>query len=496
MAGDEGKHGSTPATGPTSAASGLDARRGFSEAPAPGEIIASKYRVERVLGAGGMGVVVAAHHLQLDVPVAIKFLLRSSLENPDAVARFTREARAAVRIANEHVARVLDVGALDTGAPYIVMEFLEGSDLSARLQSAGPLPVEEAVECVLQACEALAEAHALGIVHRDLKPANLFCIRRPSGLPWIKILDFGISKVVSSSARSQYSMTQSATMMGSPLYMSPEQMQSARDVDARTDIWALGVILHELLTGLPPFQGETFPDVCIKVATQPPARVRTSRPDCPPQLEDVILRCLDKDPNGRFANIADLAVSLLPFGPERARVSVEYITRSGQGGTPSAIPSIAQPSSGSFRGRAPGHVETMTALGISTSGPKRPRRSLQMLVGIIGGACILLAATAALLRGRSPHEAPASPGTVAAEQVLAPVASSAPSPAPSPVHSDVPDDPPSSPPPAPAASATGANPSISPPPSRPEPQPRPKPARPAPTKPAAPEQPRHERDVF
>src|SRR5271165_1232509 len=207
-----------------------------ADAPAVGEIIADKYRVERVLGAGGMGVVVAAHHLQLDRLVAIKFLLPGTLKNADAVARFTREAQAAVRITNEHVARVLDVGSLKNGAPYIVMEFLEGTDLATRLKGLGRLSIEEAVEDVLQACEALSEAHGLGIVHRDLKPANLFCIRRPDGLPWIKVLDFGISKLLSDNPASPHvDMTQSAVVMGSPAYMSPEQMQSARYVDARSD---------------------------------------------------------------------------------------------------------------------------------------------------------------------------------------------------------------------------------------------------------------------
>src|SRR5580658_3035975 len=155
-----------------------------------GDVLEGKYRIERVLGVGGMGVVVAAHHIQLDEKVALKFLLPSALGNPDAVARFAREARAVVKIKSEHVARVSDVGALQDGAPYMVMEYLEGGDLEAWLQERGPLPIEQTVEFVLQACEAIAEAHALGIVHRDLKPANLFCIRRADGLLSIKVLAF------------------------------------------------------------------------------------------------------------------------------------------------------------------------------------------------------------------------------------------------------------------------------------------------------------------
>src|SRR5258706_2580107 len=202
-----------------------------------GEILAGKYRVERVLGVGGMGVVVAATHIQLEERVAIKFLIKDALASGEAVARFAREARAAVKIKSEHVARVIDVGTLETGAPYMVMEYLEGGDLSQVLQSRGSLPMEEAVEYVLQACEAIAHAHVLGIVHRDLKPANLFLIRRPDGTNAIKVVDFGISKVMpGKGSSSDNAMTRTRAVMGSPLYMSPEQMTSTRDVDGRTDI--------------------------------------------------------------------------------------------------------------------------------------------------------------------------------------------------------------------------------------------------------------------
>ncbi|HTB76104.1 MAG TPA: serine/threonine-protein kinase [Polyangiaceae bacterium] len=209
-----------------------------------GDILARKYRVERVLGAGGMGVVVAACHLQLHQKVAIKFLLPEALSNAEAVERFAREARAAVKITSEHVARVIDVGTLDTGAPYMVMEFLEGHDLAQWVRLRGSLLLEQAVDFVLQACEALAEAHALGIVHRDLKPANLFIVRGADALHAVKVLDFGISKA----AGLEVALTRTAAVMGSPLYMSPEQMAASRNVDARTNIWAMGIVLYELLT--------------------------------------------------------------------------------------------------------------------------------------------------------------------------------------------------------------------------------------------------------
>src|SRR5260221_13900920 len=235
-----------------------------------GDVLAGKYRVERILGVGGMGVVVAARHVQLDDKVAIKFLLPEMLGNPEAVGRFAREARAAVKIKNEHVARVTDVGTLENGAPYMVMEYLEGGDLAAWIQQRGALPIEQAVEFVLQACEAIADAHGLGIVHRDLKPANLFCIRRSDGQLSIKVLDFGISKVTGLAGSGPgMSVTKTAAVMGSPLYMSPQQMQSSRDVDSRTDIWSLGVILYELIAGKVPFSGESLPDGGIQIATQP-----------------------------------------------------------------------------------------------------------------------------------------------------------------------------------------------------------------------------------
>ncbi len=293
-----------------------------------GDVLAGKYRVEKVLGVGGMGVVVAAHHLQLDERVALKFLLPEVLSSAEAVGRFEREARAAVKIKSEHVARVSDVGKLENGAPYMVMEYLDGTDLSGWVEDRGALPVEQAVEFVLQACEAIAEAHSLGIVHRDLKPANLFCTRRPGGELSIKVLDFGISKLtsLSSSGGPDLGLTKTQAMMGSPLYMSPEQMQSAKQTDPRSDIWALGVILYELVTGQVPFTGEALPELVLNVVSMPPRPLRDLRPDAPEGLEPVILRCLEKRPDQRFQNIAELALALAPYGPKRARRSVERIT--------------------------------------------------------------------------------------------------------------------------------------------------------------------------
>ena len=293
-----------------------------------GDVLAGKYRIERVLGQGGMGVVVLATHLQLDERVAIKFLLPQALQMPEAVARFAREARAAVKIKSEHVARVTDVGTLDTGCPYMVMEYLHGRDLAQVVQDRGPLPIEEAVDCLLQACEAIAEAHALGIVHRDLKPSNLFLTHRADGSACVKVLDFGISKTTGMAGSGpDLGMTRTTAVMGSPLYMSPEQMASARNVDVRTDIWALGAILFELCTGQVPFAADTMPQLCAMVLQEPAPPLRNRLPMAPEGLEAAILRCLEKVPSNRYANVAEFAAALLPFGPRWGRTSVERISR-------------------------------------------------------------------------------------------------------------------------------------------------------------------------
>jgi serine/threonine protein kinase len=294
----------------------------------PGQMLADKYRVERILGAGGMGVVVAARHIDLNVLVAIKFLLPHILTNQHAVTRFAREARAAVRIKSEHVARVSDVGTLDTGAPYMVMEYLEGTDLASYLRSRTRLSVDKAVHFVLQACQAIAEAHQLGIVHRDLKPSNLFLTRGADGSDVVKVLDFGISKNTDPNAsHGTASMTTAAGALGSPTYMSPEQLTEAGDVDARTDIWALGVILFELLVGMPPFRADNLPKLFLAILHQKPPSPGGLRPDLPAPLVTTILRCLEKDRAKRFANIATFAASLADVAPARARLSIERIAR-------------------------------------------------------------------------------------------------------------------------------------------------------------------------
>jgi hypothetical protein len=271
-------------------------------------------------------VVVAATDLQLERRVAIKFLLPDYAKHQEAAQRFLREARAAVKIQSEHVARVIDVGTMEGGAPYMVMEYLEGRDLAAVIEEHKRLPVEEAVAYVLEGCDAIAEAHSVGIVHRDLKPANLFLTRQPDGSVRIKVLDFGISKAMVA-GETDPSLTRTSSMMGSPLYMSPEQMKSAKNVDPRTDVWALGVILYELLMGTPPFDADSIPELSAKVLLEQPPPIRGARPDVPAALEAVVMHALEKDPGKRFATVADLAMALASFGPARTRANVERASR-------------------------------------------------------------------------------------------------------------------------------------------------------------------------
>jgi eukaryotic-like serine/threonine-protein kinase len=292
--------------------------------PAIGDVLADKYAVEAIVGHGGMGVVLAARHLELDERVAIKLIWADEKsQGPDFIARFVREAKLARKIKSEHVVRVLDVARLPSGEPYIVMELLEGLDLGEVIAQQGPLPIDHAALYLLQACEALAEAHALGIVHRDLKPANLYLTTRPDGQPSIKVLDFGISKLVGTDGAG--SVTKTNTIIGSPFYMSPDQLMQARDVDARSDVWALGVTLFQLLTGRCPFVADEIPRVIAQVLQAPTPPLRAFRSDAPAELEALVNAALVKDRAQRIQDVGAFGRALLPFAPEVGRFSVERI---------------------------------------------------------------------------------------------------------------------------------------------------------------------------
>jgi eukaryotic-like serine/threonine-protein kinase len=276
-----------------------------------GDIVANRYRLEEVVGRGGMGVVVAARHLELDERVAVKFMSPDALSDPEAIARFDREVKASARIRSEYVARVYDAGKLPDGRRYMVSEYLEGEDLSVRVHRGGPLQPEQAIRFLLQACSAVLEAHGLGIVHRDLKPANLRVVRRADGTEVIKVLDFGVMKrMPGTHGESETHETQPGTIVGTPLYTSPEQLRGSTTVDARSDVWSLGATLFELLAGEPPFSGKTYPQVIANVLEAPPHSLRAMRPEISEILEGVVLRCLEKRPDARYASIIDLAQAL------------------------------------------------------------------------------------------------------------------------------------------------------------------------------------------
>ncbi|WP_437738600.1 protein kinase domain-containing protein [Sorangium sp. So ce1335] len=317
-----------------------DAPASAADIPRIGDVFAQRYRLERSLGRGSMGAVFAAEHVSLRQRVAVKFLLPKAKDFPGASARFLREARAAAAIRSEHVARVIDVGTAEIGLPFLVMEYLRGRDLQQVLDARGPLPVSEAVDYVLQSCEAVAEAHARGIVHRDLKPGNLFLTSGPSGVPLVKVLDFGLSKSADDAAEQDGKLTASEMMLGSPCYMSPEQVRCTKDVDARTDVWSLGVILYQLLTARFPFEAPSISALFVAIATEPATPPRVHRWELPVHLEDVILRCLEKDVQRRIQSVVELSRALAPYGTEHSARALDQIEAIAAG---KAFPSLPPP---------------------------------------------------------------------------------------------------------------------------------------------------------
>ena len=283
--------------------------------PQPGDVLAGKYRIERLLGQGGMGAVFAAHHEILSERVALKFLLSDIAANQEAVGRFLNEARAAAKIKSQHVCRIMDAEVTSDGLPFMVLEYLEGQDLAQVLESRGPLPFHEAVDYVLQALEPVHQAHNLGIVHRDLKPANLFLCQQPDGGTLVKVLDFGISKAQNPLGEAANgSLTSTKAMLGSPLYMSPEQLRSSKRVTAVSDIWSLGVILYELLTGAVPYGGDTLGELFANILEEEPVAITVRAPQVPAGLEAVVMHCLKKKDSERMPSVAELAAALIPFG--------------------------------------------------------------------------------------------------------------------------------------------------------------------------------------
>jgi serine/threonine protein kinase len=283
--------------------------------PSIGDTLSDKYRLIRKLGQGGMGAVYEATHLRLGQKVAIKVVLPEVAEQPALAYRFQQEARAAARLKGRHSVRVLDVETSPQGLPFLVMELLEGHSLRDELARRGPLPVEDAVRYVREACEGVDEAHRAGIVHRDLKPANLFLSAEPDGSVIVKVVDFGIAKANDVTDAGYHTATNAP--LGTYKYMSPEQARSARSVDARTDVWSLGVVLYQLLSGKTPFQGEGALGVVYAIATQAPLPLRATRSDVPEALVAAIERALSKELDGRHQTVRALSDELAPFDAPR-----------------------------------------------------------------------------------------------------------------------------------------------------------------------------------
>jgi len=394
----------------------------------PGALIAGKFRVERIVGRGGMGIVVEATNLQLDQKVALK-LLASRSDDPSVAERFVHEARAAARLRSEHVARVYDVGKDALHGPFIVMEMLEGRTL-AEVISAGRVPLQRAVEYVIDACEGLAEAHARGIVHQDVKPANLFLVTDTDGRPSIKLLDFGIAIVRSKEREADAKSSHPST--GTPAYLAPEQLRGGSTADHRADIWALGCVLHELIVGERPFLATRFTELVTKILESGPEPLPAEL-DVPTPIAAAIARCLEKDPPKRFASTGELALTLLPFARRRAHSSVSraiaHVKSSGLDphlDMPSSMPprpsdEIEVPSSAHLRaprvpsfssdvlGAPSGGSREADALAIESGGTAAPSRR-GLVAGALAGLIVLGASTAWLLSDPgSPESSSAAP---------------------------------------------------------------------------------------
>jgi serine/threonine protein kinase len=422
---------------------------------APGQVLAGKYRVERMLGRGGMAEVYAAHHEILHQTVALKVLLPAVAAIPGAATRFLNEARSAARIRSEHVASVMDVGMREDGSAYIVLEYLDGEELQKLIDRRGPLPPAEAVDYVLQALEAIAHAHAIGIVHRDLKPSNIFLARAAGGVTVVKVFDFGISKAPKSSESVDESSTASQVILGTPTYMAPEQARSAKDVDARADIWAVGVILYRLMTGTLPFDADTIADMLAAILVQPHRPMRLFHPELSIELDAIVSKCLAKNRNDRYRSVSELAAALSSHATAGGRMSVERISRTLGVVTPSPafesnktqelpapnLPPVATPVGAVTKPEGktdPGWMEASVAKPPQGPAPAAKRRLWG--AGISVGALVVVVSVVVLRisGGGAPAttdhritEEPAAPHTVVAAAVpsIAPAPQAAPVPA-------------------------------------------------------------------
>jgi serine/threonine protein kinase len=427
----------------------------------PGVVLDERYRVERTLGSGAMGIVVLARHLELDQTVAIKLLRPELAGYPGVAMRFRDEARATASIRSQHAVRVYDVSPASVSPPFIVMERLRGSDLEAILQQ-GRLEVAEAVDYVLQACAGVAAAHALGIIHRDLKPANLFLAAREGGGHVVKVLDFGIAKSILEESKI-HRMTASGEMKGTPAYMSPDQLESPGDLDVTTDVWALGTILCELVTGQLPFQAATMPRLCAMILTDPPARPSNLRPGLSPAFDAVVLKCLEKNRAARYQSVGELAEALAPLATHDAKERVANVHAALLRTDGSTAPPPDEPRPPILLQET---LDSALPLRVAPAEEPMPKRSSARAIALAAAIAVALvagvAAAVAVAHSRAPAGLPAT--SAAAPGPSAPVAPTAPvflAPPPSVASSDVADTPEA--PSAMSSSAPSARPSRAPP---------------------------------
>ena len=407
----------------------------------PGTVI-DKYRLGNVLGRGGMGLVIAAEHVQLREGVALKFLRIDGEVGSGFRSRFRREAQICAQIKNEHITRVLDIGSYkDTD--YMVMEQLTGVDLRGYLKQQSPLGIAVAVDYAVQACEGLAEVHARGVVHRDLKPSNLFVTHRSDGSALIKVLDFGISKWATEMDADEEQLTKTGAVLGSPKYMAPEQLFGSNSVDARADVWSIGAILYEMLVGKPPFEESTFARLCVRISSgEPPMRPRQHRAEIPEELDVAIMLCLERNVSTRLPNVAAVAGELLAaIGDSRAELVRERLQATLDGGAPSSTGERALMRSGRYVAAsmsmiaasssasgslsstpAPASTGTVAAVPVAASTPSPDRRKLviaaMMLCAAIG--LLLFVFRRAPETAASTATAPSEPTVSSATSALAP----------------------------------------------------------------------------
>jgi eukaryotic-like serine/threonine-protein kinase len=464
-----------------------------------GQVVGEKYRLVRLLGEGGMGSVYEARHDVIGRRFAVKFLHAELAGHPEILARFRREAQAAGSLENENIAAVTDFGSSPDGAPYIVMEFLEGEDLAKTLARHGPMQIPRAAHILIQVCRGLVAAHGRGIVHRDLKPENLLLQKRGDGGDLVKILDFGIAKLKSTEHRPE-AATRTGITLGTPYYMPPEQARGQKELDERADIYALGVILFELLSGQKPHNGENYNAILYSILMGAAPRIEAFRPDLPPELANVVHRAMAGEAKDRYQSVSELAQALAPFAG-RALTPAPTLSNASTVMAPHSVGAQSVPAA-SHGTRAP---VVFTPPPTSELGAPKTSRA-----GLWAGLAIALLGAAGAAAWFAMHSAPAAPdSTAAAPPVVplptpsvavvataAPAPTIAPTPALPPVASAQPTPSPAAPPQPPARPVSKPAKLHE----KPAPAPVPPPvAAPAPAKPAAPAQaprPRPDDDLF